>query len=240
MSPATMQSRLCNASNTLRWEQPGQSCGGFPGTGDGSGEVSPARIRRTRATLSSPNRYISGWLSTFTPAARIASARYGSPSSITRQRFTPAANARIFSSGRGWVIPSFRKDARGAASQAWRYATPEAMMPRVVSPGRSRLSGDDSFHWLISANFLRSRRCAGFALDGIITRLLTSRSNRGVGGGEIVLVGRTTDLEWHTRVVIRNNTGKCQRSEISTAASVKSYASCASDGSIIGTPAATA
>jgi hypothetical protein len=47
-------------------------------------------------------------------------------------------------------------------------------------------------------------------------------------------------LEWHTRVVTRSSTGMDQRSEISMAAAVKSYASCESAGSSMGKPAATA
>jgi len=52
------------------------------------------------------------------PAARTASAMTGSPSSMTTQRSTDAANARIFSSGSGWTSFSSSRLAVGAASRA--------------------------------------------------------------------------------------------------------------------------
>ncbi len=72
-----------------------------------------------------------------------------------------------------------------------------------------------------------------------MTRPAMSRWNAGalaVTGGR-----RTTiDLPWQTRVVIRRKTGSCHCSDSSNAARRRSYASCESDGSSIGSPAATA
>jgi hypothetical protein len=58
-------------------------------------------MRRTRGTLSSPKRYISGLPSAGMPAARSDSNRIGSPSSITIRRSTPAAKRRMVSRGSG-------------------------------------------------------------------------------------------------------------------------------------------
>jgi hypothetical protein len=73
-------------------------------------------------------------------------------------------------------VPSFSTPAEGAASRACVNEMPEVMMPRDrSSPGSARLSGDVSVHSAISASFRRSRRWAGRAYAGIITRSETLR-----------------------------------------------------------------
>src|ERR1017187_303257 len=114
------------------------------------------------------------------------------------------------------------------------YEMPEVMIPSDLSPAITRFSGQVSFHAWISDNFCRSRRPAGRAYAGIITRPRKSRSKFGVRGGGFAARGRTMVRLWQTRVVRRSRTGIFQRSEIFTAWRVRSYASCESDGSSIG------
>jgi hypothetical protein len=109
-------------------------------------------------------------------------------------------------------MPSFRKLALGAASRAWIYATPDAMMPSAWPPSMRRVKLEVSFQSLIAASFLRSRRCAGRAKPGNITRPGMSRTKCGVGAS-MGPRGRTTVREWHTRVVMRNITGRPHCSE---------------------------
>ena len=89
-------------------------------------------------------------------------------------------------------------------------------------PYTARFRGEVSAHSAISASFARSRRCAGRAYAGIMTRPGMSRSKCGSAAAGNAPCERTTVFEWHTRVVMRRSTGIFQRSDISIAASVKS------------------
>ncbi len=125
--------------------------------GTGSGLVSPARMRRTRATFSSPKRYISGLPSAWMPAARKDSTSTGSPSSITTSRSTAV--------GKG-----------ADALQRQRIGQPDGQMAGLgcglagmhggdaggddAEPGiaaSSRIGPSVSFQAAISASFWRSR-----------------------------------------------------------------------------------
>ncbi len=67
-------------------------------------------------------------------------------------------------------------------------------MPRAGSPGMTRFQSLDSFQSAISASFCLSRRCAGRACAGIITRPGMSRSKFGADAGGVSFRGRTIGL----------------------------------------------
>jgi len=96
-------------------------------------------------------------------------------------------------------------------------------MPTSALPFTTRFGPSASFQARISLSFCRSRRCAGRALAGIITRPAMSRWKPGAGGAVAGREGvRTIVFEWQTRVVTRSSTGIRQRSDSSMASSVKS------------------
>ena len=152
-------------SKTVRCGQPWQSAAACPRRRRGSGEVSPARMRaharhvqlaeavHLRLALDGDTRGADGL------------ARYGSPSSITTQRSTLAAKARIVSmrqrighaqlenAGLGGRLAGVHDgDARGDDAQV---AVPPSM--RCVEAVASRSTA------AISASLARRRRWAGRA-----------------------------------------------------------------------------
>ncbi len=119
------------------------------------------------------------------PAARSESAITGSPSSTTTQRSTEAAKARARSIGSGLTSPILRKLApgRGLGGVQVRDAAGDDARGVPARRGSTRFNAHSSPQAAISASLARSRRWAGRALAGIITRPEMSCSKCGARGG---------------------------------------------------------
>ena len=144
MSPCTSRLSFFIAVAMPRCGQPVQSTGGRGMTEPSSAAFSSAqrgrsrpaseKPRPTRTAVSSPHCGNHCLPSQAMPAARICSSRYGSSSSTTNSRSTVRANARMASTGSGWIMPSLRKAAPGSASLALRYAAPAETTPIFAEP----------------------------------------------------------------------------------------------------------
>ena len=148
----------------------------------------------------------------------------------------------MLSTGSGWLIPTLKNPASGAASRACWNATPSAIIAKsrdlesIILLGPSLL-----FHARISANFWRSLKCAGLANPGTITRCEISLLKSATGKGAVSPSQYSTIvLLCAMRVVVRIIKGICQRWDNLKASLTKSYASCESDGSRTGSPPACA
>ena len=227
MSPATMQSSLRSASKTARCGQPAQAAGGLPGGGGGSGRVRRRRGCAARApTFSSPKRNISGLPSTAMPAARIGSARYGSPSSITTQRSTLRRSARISSQRqRDRSCPSLRTLRPGRPrARAWKADAGGDDARAARSPGASTVEAAGLVPLGDLGELLAQPAVgrAGVGRDHHAARGCRARSAAAAAAAAATGGGARPSWSGRRGWSCAAGPGCCQRSEISKAASVKS------------------
>jgi len=151
-----MQSRSRRTSNTLRWGQPGHSSGGLPAGSAGSGETSPATIRRKRLTFSSPKRYISGFCSTAMPAVARAFIEVGIAFFHDQGALHAGSESAhgLDRQGIGKADLEHARPRRGLAHML--VQIPEVMMPSARSPSITCIGPSFSFQAAIFCQLWRA------------------------------------------------------------------------------------